>query len=96
MATETITGLYDTYDDAVKTVREIEAAGVPERNISMVANKGDFAVLCGAEQEEVLKAILESSKSVADTLAPLAPWLAEQQIALVVTSVAPGWYWIRS
>ena len=29
MTSKTVTGLYDNYDDAVRTVREIEAAGVP-------------------------------------------------------------------
>jgi hypothetical protein len=41
MTSKTITGLYDTYDDAVQTVREIEAAGVPHSDISMVANNVD-------------------------------------------------------
>jgi hypothetical protein len=41
MTSTTLTGLYDTYDDAVQTVRDIEAAGVPHSNISMVANNAD-------------------------------------------------------
>src|ERR1700686_92019 len=41
MTTKTITGLYDTYDDATQTVREIEAIGVPDADISMVANNVD-------------------------------------------------------
>lgn len=41
MTTKTISGLYDVYDDAIQTVHEIEAAGVPAGNISMVANNAD-------------------------------------------------------
>ena len=41
MTTRTITGLYDTYDDAAKTVREIEAIGVPHDDLSVVANNAD-------------------------------------------------------
>jgi hypothetical protein len=29
MAMRTITSLYDTYDDAVRTVEDLEAAGIP-------------------------------------------------------------------
>ena len=36
--TETVTGLFDTYDDAKIAVQELEAAGVPHRDISLVAN----------------------------------------------------------
>jgi hypothetical protein len=41
MTTKIITGLYDTYDDAAKTVREIEAIGVPRDDLSVVANNVD-------------------------------------------------------
>jgi hypothetical protein len=41
MTTKTVTGLYDRYDDAVQTVHDIEAAGVPHGDISMVANNAD-------------------------------------------------------
>lgn len=41
MTTRTITGLYGTYDDAAKTVREIEAIGVPHDDLSVVANNVD-------------------------------------------------------
>lgn len=41
MTTKTITGLFDTYDDAAKTVREIEAIGVPHDDLSVVANNVD-------------------------------------------------------
>ncbi|MBI3836325.1 MAG: hypothetical protein HY288_00135 [Planctomycetia bacterium] len=51
----------------------------------LLAKKGTFAVLCNAEQKSVLEVILASTKSISGTLAPLGPWLAEQQIAIVVT-----------
>jgi hypothetical protein len=38
MTTRTITGLYDTYDDAAQTVRDLTAAGIPDSDISVVAN----------------------------------------------------------
>jgi hypothetical protein len=41
MTTTILTGLYDTYDDAVLTVREIESAGVPYADISVIANNVD-------------------------------------------------------
>jgi hypothetical protein len=41
MTTRTITGLYDTYDDAAQTVRDLAAAGVPDADISVVANNVD-------------------------------------------------------
>jgi hypothetical protein len=39
--TTTISRLYDTYGDAEKAVRALEAAGVPHSEISIVANNSD-------------------------------------------------------
>ncbi|MDP3076068.1 hypothetical protein [Bradyrhizobium sp.] len=39
--TVTISRLYDTYSDAEKAVRGLEAAGVPHSDISIVANNAD-------------------------------------------------------
>jgi hypothetical protein len=39
--TSTVTGLYDTYDDAAQTVRDLTAADVPDADISVVANNVD-------------------------------------------------------
>ncbi len=36
--TQTLTGLFDNYDDARRAVQDLEAAGVPHRDISLVAN----------------------------------------------------------
>jgi hypothetical protein len=39
--TKTISGLFDRYDDAQRAVKDLEAAGVPHRDISIVANNAD-------------------------------------------------------
>ncbi len=39
--TTTVTGLFDRYDDARETVSALETAGIPSRDISIVANNGD-------------------------------------------------------
>jgi hypothetical protein len=41
MTTEIITGLFDIYDEAAQSVREIEAIGVPRDDLSVVANNID-------------------------------------------------------
>jgi hypothetical protein len=41
MTTRTVTGLYDTYDAAAQTVRDLEAAQIPHGEISMVAHRAD-------------------------------------------------------
>jgi hypothetical protein len=41
MMTKTITCLYDTYDEAARAVRSLETAGVPDSDISLVANNAD-------------------------------------------------------
>lgn len=41
MATRTIARLYDNYDDAVQVVHDLEAAGVPHSDVSLVASNHD-------------------------------------------------------
>jgi hypothetical protein len=41
MATRTITRLYDNHDDAVQVMQNLEQAGVPHDDISLVANNSD-------------------------------------------------------
>jgi hypothetical protein len=41
MTTRTVTGLYDSYDAAAQTVRDLEAAQVPDADISMVAHRSE-------------------------------------------------------
>ncbi|HEV2503748.1 MAG TPA: general stress protein [Mesorhizobium sp.] len=38
---KTVTGLFDNYDDASDAVRELEASGIPESDISIVASNSD-------------------------------------------------------
>ena len=39
MTRQTVTRLYDTYEDAASTVHELEGAGIPADDISLVASK---------------------------------------------------------
>jgi hypothetical protein len=39
--TQTVTALYDTYDDAVSAVNALEASGIPHSDISIVSNNVD-------------------------------------------------------
>lgn len=39
--TQTVTGLYDTYEAAVSAVNELESAGIPQSDISIVSNNID-------------------------------------------------------
>ena len=39
MTTQTVTGLYDSYDAATKTVSDLEAANIPHTDISIVAHR---------------------------------------------------------
>ena len=41
MANQTVTALFDTYEEAAEAVRRVEAAGVPRGDISIVANNAD-------------------------------------------------------
>ncbi len=41
--TQTLTGLFDQYDDARRAVQDLEASGVPHRDISIVANNASGA-----------------------------------------------------
>ena len=48
MATRTLTHLYDSQDEALQTVQALKAAGVPEADISLVANSaGPSPTLAG-------------------------------------------------
>jgi hypothetical protein len=39
--TQTLTGLYDTYDEAKRTVSDLEAAGIPHSDISIIASNAE-------------------------------------------------------
>jgi hypothetical protein len=51
MTKRTLTGLYDSYEEAAQTVRDLEAAGVPASDISMVVSNADerYSDLAGAD-----------------------------------------------
>jgi hypothetical protein len=44
MTTRAVTSLYDTYEDAAHTVRDLESSGIPRDDISMVASNLDHRV----------------------------------------------------
>ncbi len=48
MATQTLTALFDRYEDAADTVRRLEAAGVPHDDISLVSNDAAHSQYYGA------------------------------------------------
>ena len=48
MATQTLTALFDRYEDAADTVRRLEAAGVPHDDISLVSNDASHSQYYGA------------------------------------------------
>ena len=48
MATQTLTALFDRYDDAVEAVRRLEQAGVPHADIGLVSNDAAHSQYYGA------------------------------------------------
>ncbi len=68
-------------ENATDKITQVYVAGKPV----LVCQKGDFAVLAGAEFEPALKDVLASVKSVGDELSPLRTWLAEVDVAAVAT-----------
>jgi hypothetical protein len=68
-------------DDARAAVAQVKVAG----EAALVAHKGDFAVFTDTDQRALLERVLSSSKSVAATLEPLAPWMAQQQFVVAAT-----------
>jgi hypothetical protein len=51
----------------------------------LCTQKGDFAVLAMSEAKPLVERIKASTKSVAGALAPMQPWIAQQQLAVVAT-----------
>ena len=49
MTLKIVSGLFDSYDDAKRAVSDIEAAGVPHGDISIVANNTDLRYTFGGE-----------------------------------------------
>ena len=68
-------------ENATDKITQVYVAG----KAVLVCQKGNFAVLTGAEFEPTLKDVLASVKSVGDDLSPLRTWLAEVDVAAVAT-----------
>jgi len=47
MTTRTVTGLYDSYDAAAQTVRDLEAVRIPDSDNSIVAHRSDSSDVPG-------------------------------------------------
>jgi heat induced stress protein YflT len=92
MTTKTITGLYDTYDDAAQTVRDLAAAGIPDADISLVANNVDNQYVVKEKSNAVPDA--EAGAAVGTVLggsAGLLAGLGLRAIPGVGPVVAAGW-----
>jgi hypothetical protein len=92
MTKQIITGLYDTYDDAAQTVRDLTAAGVPDSDISVVANNVDNQY--GLKQESNAAPDAESGAAIGMMLgggAGLLAGLGLLAIPGVGPVVAAGW-----
>lgn len=70
MATRTITRLYDTYDEAAKAVRALEAAGVPHDDISVVGSGHDDGA-SGRAEDATAEANADSGAGIGATLGTL-------------------------
>ncbi len=68
-------------EDAAAQITEVTVLG----GKYLAAKKGGFAVFTSISQKHVLEHVLASSKNATAGLAPLHPWLGEQQAAVIVT-----------
>jgi hypothetical protein len=68
-------------DDADADVTGVSVSGMK----MVVGRKGNFAVFAFAERKEALKVFLAESKNVTGQIEPLKAWMADKQLALVVT-----------
>ena len=94
MTMRTITSLYDTYDDAAQTVRDLEAANVPRDSVSMMANNVDNRYVSVDSPKTELAAGAEAGASIGTVLgggAGLLAGLGVMAIPGVGPVVAAGW-----
>lgn len=89
MTKRTITGLYDTYDEASRTVKDLEAADVPRDDISIVASNADNQVESSAAGHDA--AIGATAGGVVGGGAGLLAGLGLFAIPGVGPVVAAGW-----
>ena len=96
MANRTVIGLYDSYDDAAQAVRDLETAGIPHRDISLVVNNVDsrYGPSDRANPKEAAKTGAGAGASVGTVLgggAGLLAGLGMLAIPGVGPVVAAGW-----
>jgi hypothetical protein len=84
MTTRTVTGLYDSYDAATQTVRDLEAANIPHSDISIVAHESTGGAAVGAETGASAGAVIGGGAGLLAGLGILA-------IPGVGPVVAAGW-----
>jgi hypothetical protein len=94
--TQTLTGLFDSYDDARRAVQDLEAAGVPHRDISLVANnaRGDHVVMDGRQTTSAAGADAGKGAGLGATLGGVGGLLAGLGVLAVPglgPVVAAGW-----
>jgi hypothetical protein len=70
-------------DDIDDRTTEVTIAG----ESYLVAKKGNFAMIGDPEKPAVLERVLASTQAVAASVEPLRAWMAEQQLAVVVTPI---------
>ena len=91
MANRTIARLYDSYEDAAVTVRDLEGAGIPHGDISVIANNVDDRILVApnAGNEAVPGAEVEQTAG-AENVAQMSPCIVEEKGKLYLfTNIGP-------
>jgi len=94
MTTRTITKLYDSYDDAADTVRDLEAAGIAHDDISLMANNADNRYVTTGEKTSNSGAGAGTGASIGTVIgggAGLLAGLGMLAIPGVGPVVAAGW-----
>jgi len=86
--TQTITGLFDHYNDATEAVRRLEALGVPHADISIVSNKNAHDTASEAGEDAAKGAGLGA---VVGSVGGLLTGLGVMAIPGVGPVVAAGW-----
>jgi hypothetical protein len=84
MTTRTVAGLYDNYDAASRTVRDLEAANIADSDISIVAHESAGGAVAGAETGASAGAVIGGGAGLLAGLGILA-------IPGVGPVVAAGW-----
>jgi hypothetical protein len=96
MPNRTVTGLYDSYEDAAQAVRSLEAAGISHRDVSLIVNNVDnrYAPSDRVKAKEAAKTGAGAGASVGTVVgggAGLLAGLGVLAIPGVGPVVAAGW-----